>query len=90
MNKIKDNCFNDFDSNAISVEIAVQKILRSIKTKASSERVKIKQALGRVLAEDIKSTINVPNYKNSAMDGYAINVEDFSQENNIFCKKIIF
>ncbi len=84
MNKIKDNCFNDFDSNAISVEIAVQKILRSIKTKASSERVKIKQALGRVLAEDIKSTINVPNYKNSAMDGYAINVEDFSQENNIY------
>ncbi|MCH8180627.1 MAG: molybdopterin molybdotransferase MoeA [Proteobacteria bacterium] len=34
------------------------------------------QALGRVLAEDIVSTVAVPPHDNSAMDGYALRVAD--------------
>lgn len=33
-------------------------------------------ALGRVTAQDIVSTVNVPNHTNSAMDGYAVNGND--------------
>lgn len=34
------------------------------------------QALGFILAEDIKSPLNVPGFNNSAMDGYALNQAD--------------
>jgi len=36
------------------------------------------QSLGRVIAEDILSPANVPNYDNSAMDGYAFNSQDLN------------
>ena len=35
------------------------------------ERVRLFDALDRVLAEDVVSPINVPSHDNSAMDGYA-------------------
>ena len=37
--------------------------------------VPLEQALGAVLAEDIHSSINVPGFDNSAMDGYAIHLK---------------
>jgi len=45
----------------------------------ASERVDIRSALGRVLAEEVISPIDVPPYANSAMDGYAINSTDLSK-----------
>ncbi|MFK5914521.1 MAG: molybdopterin molybdotransferase MoeA [Woeseiaceae bacterium] len=39
-------------------------------------KVDIRSALGRYLAKDIYSNINVPSHTNSAMDGYAINGDD--------------
>ena len=84
MKKIEDNCFNEFDPNAVTVDDAIKKILIKIKTKSSTEEVDIKKAYGRVLARTVKSKINVPNYKNSAMDGYAMNIKCFSTERNNF------
>jgi molybdopterin molybdotransferase len=55
----------------ISVEEAIYKILQEIDV-LDEERVPILDALGQVLAEDIKSDINVPPLDNSAMDGYAV------------------
>ena len=40
------------------------------------ETVAIRSALGRVLAQDIVSTIDVPSHDNSAMDGYAMRGSD--------------
>ena len=40
------------------------------------ERLNIRAALGRVLAEDVLSTMNVPANDNSAMDGYAVRFAD--------------
>ena len=40
------------------------------------ESVRLEEALGRVLAEDIRASMDVPPAANSAMDGYAIRVED--------------
>lgn len=44
------------------------------------ERCALRASLGRVLAEDIVSPVNVPAHRNSAMDGWAIRVEDISDQ----------
>jgi molybdopterin molybdotransferase len=44
--------------------------------KLEEERVPLAQALGRVLAEDVASVAPVPPFDSSAMDGFAVRVED--------------
>jgi len=60
----------------ISVEQAIDKILSQATAVEQSETVDILDALNRVLAEDLHSSIDVPGYDNSAMDGYAVRSED--------------
>lgn len=60
----------------ISVEQAIEKILAQAEPVAQVEQVGILEALNRVLAEDLHSTIDVPGYDNSAMDGYAVRSQD--------------
>jgi len=60
----------------LSVEQATQKILAQARPVEQTETVNILNALNRVLAEDLTSTINVPGYDNSAMDGYAVSSDD--------------
>ncbi|NOR42234.1 MAG: molybdopterin molybdenumtransferase MoeA, partial [Gammaproteobacteria bacterium] len=60
----------------ISVDQAIDKILSQAVSVKEVENVEILDALNRVLAEDLHSTIDVPGYDNSAMDGYAVNSED--------------
>jgi len=45
-------------------------------TALASERTALEQALGRVLATDVASDIDLPPFDNSAMDGYAIRATD--------------
>jgi len=45
-----------------------------------SESVSIDQALGRILAADVKSDIDMPPFRKSAMDGYACRRQDLSGE----------
>jgi len=59
----------------LSVEEAREHILDQVST-LGSERVPILQALGRVLAEDVCATENIPPHTNSAMDGYAVRHQD--------------
>src|ERR1700722_8449745 len=42
------------------------------------ERIPILEALGRVLAEDISSSRDIPGFDNSAMDGYAVRAADIA------------
>jgi len=60
----------------ISVDDALSKLLDPVSPVTGTETVNIENALGRILADDVYSAINVPGYDNSAMDGYAINSED--------------
>ena len=64
----------------ITVEQAIDKILSSATAVTETLSVDILDALNRVLAEDISSTINVPGYDNSAMDGYAVRSADCQQQ----------
>jgi molybdopterin molybdotransferase len=70
------SCMDDYDPNALKVEKA-REVIRSFLTPiATNEKVSVRAALGRVLGEDIISTLDVPAYDNSAMDGYALRHAD--------------
>ena len=68
-----------FNADSLRVEIAQQAIANAIKPITQTERIPLKQALGRTLAHDITAPINVPSYDNSAMDGYAFSGADLTQ-----------
>jgi molybdopterin molybdotransferase len=56
------------------------KIISEAGVKLSKEKVKLIDALGYVLAEDIKSDMNMPPFDKSAMDGYACKEVDIANE----------
>ncbi len=60
----------------LRVEEARERIYAGIEPVAGVQRVYVREALGRVLAEDVVSPINVPGDDNSAMDGYALRGAD--------------
>ena len=68
------NIVQDYDPNAMSVEKAKTWIANFLKPSDQQEIIHIKDALHRIVAESITASINVPNHDNSAMDGYAINI----------------
>ncbi len=45
-------------------------------TPLSAEMVAIDEALGRVMAEDIRAAVDVPSFDRSNMDGFALRAED--------------
>lgn len=61
----------DYDPNAMSVSQAQLYIQQFLTPVQETERISIKQALGRVLATPVISSLNVPGHNNSAMDGFA-------------------
>jgi molybdopterin molybdotransferase len=58
----------------ISVEEALEKILSYVNVLEPEDEL-ILNSLGRVLAEDVYSDIDIPPLDNSAMDGYAVRAE---------------
>jgi molybdopterin molybdotransferase len=61
----------------LSVTEASARILAEIKALAP-EQVPLRQALGRVLSEDISATVTMPPWSNSSMDGYAVRSADIT------------
>jgi molybdopterin molybdotransferase len=60
---------------AVTVEEAITIIHQTIQSK-SHELLPIESVCGRVLAQNVTATHNLPPYDNSAMDGYAVKVSD--------------
>ena len=60
-----------------SVEEALEQLLQSAGITVGTQRVALSEALGRVLACDLLSSVDVPPAANSAMDGYCLRYEDF-------------
>ncbi|MFT5819152.1 MAG: molybdopterin molybdotransferase [Crocinitomix sp.] len=58
----------------INVEEAIG-ILKENGVKLESKRLKVRSALGQLLAEDVLSPIDMPSFNQSAMDGYAFNFQ---------------
>ena len=63
------------------VDEAIQSLLKQAITAEQVIHVPVTEACGHVLAEDIVSAIRVPPADNSAMDGYALRLEDAHQSN---------
>ncbi|EOW0802762.1 bifunctional molybdopterin-guanine dinucleotide biosynthesis adaptor protein MobB/molybdopterin molybdotransferase MoeA [Vibrio parahaemolyticus] len=74
-------CCDTLSPAFLSVVQGQEKVLSLVNTVSEIEACKIENAYGRVLAEDIISPVNVPQYTNSAMDGYAIRSDDVDRDN---------
>jgi molybdopterin molybdotransferase len=70
------SCADDYDPNSLPVERARALIREFLAPVTAVERVHIRAALGRVLATDVLSPIDVPGHDNSAMDGWAVRFAD--------------
>ena len=70
------SCADDYDPNSMPVAKAREFIARFLMPVSAVERLNIRAALGRVLAEDVVSPLDVPSHDNSAMDGYAMRHAD--------------
>ena len=62
-----------------SFDDAMESLLSSAQATNATESVDTASAMGRVLAQSLVSSINVPPLDNSAMDGYAVLSQDITQ-----------
>ena len=70
------SCVAGYDPNALPVAQAQEFIARLVPRVTAIESIALRSSLGRVLARDIVSQIDVPAHDNSAMDGYALRGAD--------------
>jgi molybdopterin molybdotransferase len=70
------SCLSGYDPNALPVAQAQEFIARLVPQVHAVEYVPLRSSLGRVLAQDVISLIDVPAHNNSAMDGYALRGRD--------------
>jgi len=80
------SCADDYDPNSMPVVKAREVIARFLNPVATIERVGVRAALDRVLAEDVVSPLNVPAHDNSAMDGYAVRFADLKGDGEVTLK----
>jgi molybdopterin molybdotransferase len=66
-------------TNLIPLDEALTLLIDSAVTITEENTVKLDDALGRVLSKTVASTINVPAWDNSAMDGYAVRYDDIKK-----------
>jgi molybdopterin molybdotransferase len=60
----------------LTAQQALDHLLSNAVTVNESEKINTQAALGRVLAEDVKSLVDVPPLDNTSMDGYAVRCAD--------------
>jgi molybdopterin molybdotransferase len=77
------SCADDYDPNSMPVDKAREVIARFLTPVSATERVHVRSALGRVLAADVVSPLDVPAHDNSAMDGYAVRFADLSSDGEV-------
>ena len=76
-------CLSEYDPNSMTIEVASKYIHNFLTVNLKTEYVNTEDALDRILGETIISKINVPNYNNSAMDGFAFNLDSLIEKNTL-------
>jgi molybdopterin molybdotransferase len=74
------SCEDELNTGLLTVAEARARILEGVTAISGTETVPVRDALDRVLAQDIVSPINVPSHTNSAMDGYAVRAADLPED----------
>jgi molybdopterin molybdotransferase len=82
------SCADDYDPNSMPVAKAREFIHRFLQPVDAVLRVPVRSALGRVLAEDVLSPVDVPAHRNSAMDGWAMRGADLKPEGETTLEEI--
>jgi len=82
------SCADDYDPNAMAVDRARILIRQFLSPVTATERVHIRAALNRVLAQQVVSPIAVPAHDNSAMDGWAVRFADLRTEGDTELKRV--
>jgi molybdopterin molybdotransferase len=82
------SCADDYDPNSMPVDRARALIRRFLSPVTATERVHIRAALDRVLAQDVVSPITVPGHDNSAMDGWAIRFADLRTDGETELRRV--
>src|SRR6185503_9863958 len=77
------SCLDGYDPDALRVDKAGAAIRACLVPVTQTESVAVRDALGRVLAQEIVPQINVPGHDNSAMDGYAVRHSDLKEETTL-------
>ncbi|MGQ0675798.1 MAG: molybdopterin molybdotransferase MoeA [Rhodospirillales bacterium] len=75
MAQLSDDCFA-FGGPLMTVAEAWLLLSRRLKPVVRAERVPLRRAHGRVLAEDVAAPADIPPHDNAAVDGYAVYFED--------------
>ena len=55
---------------------AIQTLLQTLSVKLEEEEVAVDMSLGRIIAAEVISSVDVPPFDRSAMDGFAVKAED--------------
>ncbi|HET8807270.1 MAG TPA: bifunctional molybdopterin-guanine dinucleotide biosynthesis adaptor protein MobB/molybdopterin molybdotransferase MoeA [Methylophaga sp.] len=79
-NTPQDSCAAPENPSVLRVDAARQTILDQVAALESQQLLPLRDALGRILAEDIISPSEVPPHANSAMDGYAMAYADLTAD----------
>ena len=82
------SCADDYDPDSMPVDRARMLIRQFLTPVTATERVHVRFALNRVLAEDVVSPLAVPGHDNSAMDGWAVRFADLRQDAETQLKRI--
>jgi molybdopterin molybdotransferase len=73
------SCLDGYDPEALHVAKAREAMRACITPIGDAEAVAVRSALGRILAQEIVPSIDVPAHDNSAMDGYAVRFADLDR-----------
>ncbi len=87
MTQLSNDCFKS-SKKRISLEKAVSILEKRIKCIKKTQKIKLDQALGRILSKDITSKLNVPPFNNSAVDGYAFKYSDLNKKKETTLKLV--
>ncbi len=70
------DCCSGHTSGLLGVQEARTRMLAAVSPVGGVEQLTLRDALDRILAEDVVSGLDVPPFANSAMDGYAVRSAD--------------
>ncbi|MCK5444212.1 MAG: molybdopterin molybdenumtransferase MoeA, partial [Rhodospirillaceae bacterium] len=79
MGALKDDCF-EASQDLMALDQAVAILSADTVAITDVEEAPLKDCLGRILAEDLRSPNNVPPHDNSAVDGYAVYSSDLNPD----------
>jgi len=73
----------DSGQKLMTIDDALSLLLSHAQPITETEKLPLDQAHGRILSEDLTSSIQVPPHDNSAMDGYAVHSSDLANNKEV-------